>query len=133
MRSLRQAPGFALAAILTFAIGTGATSAVFTVLHAVLLRPLPYADPERLVVLLHEGQFPVSPADYLDPDRDTRSYERVSVAQAWSATLATGGPGRTAARTAGERGSLPFSASPLRSAARSCQTRTRSAATTSWS
>jgi predicted permease len=92
VRSLRQAPGFALAAILTFAIGTGATSAVFTVLHAVLLKPLPYADPERLVVLLHEGQFPVSPADYLDYRRDTRSYERVSVAQAWSATLATGGP-----------------------------------------
>ena len=59
VRSLRQAPGFAAAAILTFAIGTGATSAVFTVLHAVLLKPLPYADPDRLVVLLHEGQFPV--------------------------------------------------------------------------
>jgi len=92
VRSLRHAPAFALAAILTFAIGTGATSAVFTVLHGVLLKPLPYADPEQLVVLLHEGQFPVSPADFLDYRRDTRSYERVSAAQAWSATLATGGP-----------------------------------------
>jgi predicted permease len=92
VRSLRQAPGFALAAILTFAIGTGATSAVFTVLHAVLLKPLPYADPARLVVLLHDGQFPVSPADYLDYRRDARAYEHLSAAQAWSATLATGGP-----------------------------------------
>ena len=90
MRSLRHTPGFALAAVLTFAIGIGATTAIFTVLHAVLLRPLPYADPDRLVVLLHEGQFPVSPADFLDYRRAVRSYERISAAQAWSATLASG-------------------------------------------
>jgi putative ABC transport system permease protein len=90
LRSLRHAPGFALAAILTFAIGIGATTAIFTVLHAVLLRPLAYADPDRLVVLLHEGQFPVSPADFLDYRREVRSYERISAAQAWSATLASG-------------------------------------------
>ena len=41
LRSLRQAPGFALAAVLTFAIGIGATTAIFTVLHVVLLRPWP--------------------------------------------------------------------------------------------
>jgi putative ABC transport system permease protein len=90
LRSLRHTPGFALAAVLTFAIGIGATTAIFTVLHAVLLRPLPYADPDRLVVLLHEGQFPVSPADFLDYRRYVRSYERISAAQAWSATLASG-------------------------------------------
>src|SRR4051812_11972186 len=90
LRSLRHAPGLALAAILTFAIGIGATAAIFTVLHAVLLRPLPYADPDRLVVLLHDGQFPVSPADYLDYRRDLRAYDGVSAAQAWSATLPSG-------------------------------------------
>ena len=88
LRSLRHAPGFGLAAVLTFAIGIGASTAIFTVLYAVLLRPLPYADPGRLVVLLHEGQFPVSPADYLDYRRELRAYEGVSAAQAWSATLA---------------------------------------------
>ena len=87
VRSLRHAPGFTLAAVLTFAIGIGATTAIFTVLHSVLLRPLPYADPDRLVVLLHDGQFPVSPADYFDYRRDTRSYAGFSAAQAWSATL----------------------------------------------
>jgi hypothetical protein len=90
LRSLRHAPGFALAGVLTFAIGIGATTAIFTVLHAVLLRPLAYADPDRLVVLLHEGQFPVSPADYLDYRREVRSYDGVSAAQAWSATLSAG-------------------------------------------
>jgi putative ABC transport system permease protein len=90
LRSLRHAPGFALAAVLTFAIGIGATTAIFTVLHAVLLRPLPYADPDRLVVLLHDGQFPVSPADYLDYRRELGSYDGISAAQAWSATLASG-------------------------------------------
>ena len=90
LRSLRHAPGFSLAAILTFAIGIGATTAIFTVLHAVLLRPLPYTQPGRLVVLLHDGQFPVSPADYLDYRRELRAYDGISAAQAWSATIAAG-------------------------------------------
>ena len=48
LRGLRRAPGFALTAILTLALGIGATTAIFTALSAVLLKPLPYPDPENL-------------------------------------------------------------------------------------
>jgi predicted permease len=72
VRSLRRRPGFALVAILTLALGIGANSAVFTVLDAVLLQPLPYRDAERLVRVYHtnpaeaidDGKF--SPPDFDD-------------------------------------------------------------------
>ena len=50
IRKLRRSPGFALTAILTLALGVGATSAVFSVIDAVLLRPLPFPDPHQIVV-----------------------------------------------------------------------------------
>jgi len=60
MRLLIRAPGFALVAILTLALGIGANTAIFSVARSVLLAPLPFADPDRLVAIWH-GYPPAMP------------------------------------------------------------------------
>jgi putative ABC transport system permease protein len=62
LAAMRRAPGFAATALITLALGVGATTAVFSIVHGVLLRPLPYADPDRLVRLWEEYPGGVSPA-----------------------------------------------------------------------
>ncbi|HVW06186.1 MAG TPA: ABC transporter permease [Vicinamibacterales bacterium] len=92
LRLLRRDPRFAVLVVLALALGIGATTAVFTVVDSILLRPLPYKDADRLVVALQgsTGSSPVSPADFFDYWRDARSFERLSVAQAWGATIGGG-------------------------------------------
>src|SRR6185295_11964959 len=79
-------------AVLALAIGIGAAASIFGVLDAVLLRPLPYARPDRLVTVLEDGQRPVSPANFLDWQRQSKTLARMGAAEAWSPDL-TGGSG----------------------------------------
>ncbi|MBV9574368.1 MAG: ABC transporter permease [Acidobacteriales bacterium] len=90
LRNLRKNPAYAAITILLLALGIGANSAIFSVAHSVLLRPLPYLHPEQLVVTLHQGNFPVSPADYLDYKKNARSFEQMGAAQLWGANLTAG-------------------------------------------
>jgi len=78
LRTLRQKPGFAAVAILTLALGSGATTVMFTVIDSVLLKPLPYPQPDRLVSLneateKYGDNFRLSYPDFIDCKRDSRS------------------------------------------------------------
>ncbi|HEX6132476.1 MAG TPA: ABC transporter permease [Longimicrobiales bacterium] len=79
VRSLARSPGFALVALLTLALGIGANSAIFSVLNGVVLRPLPYDEPDRLVRVasrfpsLGFDKFWISPPEYMELRERTRS------------------------------------------------------------
>jgi putative ABC transport system permease protein len=87
LRMMRREPGFASIAVLTLALGIGANTAIFSVVNAVLLRPLPYRDPARLVTVLHDGWKPVAPANFLDWREQSQSFESIAAAQSWNLTL----------------------------------------------
>jgi len=78
LRVLARRPAFTLVAILTLAVGIGANTAIFSVVNGVLLRPLPYPDPDRIVRLSERTQtgtvVDVSHPNFLDWRARTRSF-----------------------------------------------------------
>src|SRR5580704_9307038 len=98
LRSLRHTPTFTATAILTVAIGIGGTTAIFSVVDAVLLRPLPFRDPARLVRIwesnLTEGkaQSEVSPATFLAWQDRSHSFEQLALFYAGAELTLVGTP-----------------------------------------
>jgi predicted permease len=94
LRRLRQAPGFTLIAVATLALGIGANSAIFSVVNAVLLKPLPFEEPDRLVRVSQtwKGNSAVySPANFLDTAGAASSFESLAAHDGGGFTLTEGG------------------------------------------
>ncbi|HXJ05869.1 MAG TPA: ABC transporter permease [Candidatus Acidoferrum sp.] len=93
-RLLAKSPGFTAIAILTLALGIGANTAIFSVVNGVLLRPLPFRDPSRLVLIAEKSSFPVistSYENYLDWRDQSHSFESVEATRGGAITLTGAG------------------------------------------
>ena len=91
IRQLLKAPGFTVVAVLTLALGIGATTAIFSVVDGVLLRPLPFPKSDELVrvheVVPQYGLFSVAPATFLDWRTQNSVFERIATYSSTSATF----------------------------------------------
>src|ERR1700722_19768773 len=93
LRMLAKSPGLTSIIVLSLAIGIGANSGIFSVVDALLLRPLPYPQPERLAAIwLHSPGIGIfrdwpSPGQYIDIQNENHSFEETAIAQLRSMTL----------------------------------------------
>jgi predicted permease len=97
LRTMRKAPGFTAVAILTLALGIGANTAIFSIVNALLLKPLPYPDADRLVMVwqdLRARGGPATewtgPANHFDLKTQTQIFSGVTTIRGWNASLADG-------------------------------------------
>jgi predicted permease len=110
-RGFRRSPGFVLLTVLTLGVGIGANAAIFSVVHAVLIRPLPYAEPERIVAVWHTApglnmtQFEQSDATYVLYRKHNRVLEDLAIYWDGSVTL-TGGDEPARLRASGATASM---------------------------
>src|SRR2546427_184311 len=86
LRLLRRNPGFAAASVITLALATGANIAIFSIVNSILLRPLPFPDPDHLVRVRDippgGGQFAIAPANFLDWRASSRTLELAALLNA---------------------------------------------------
>src|SRR3954465_6163229 len=100
LRVLRKNPGFAIVAVLVLALGIGANTAIFSVVNAVLLRPMAFRDPGRLVHVWHIPppkafpgitRFSVSVANYIDWQKENSVFENMAMFSGKSMNLTGNG------------------------------------------
>ena len=96
LRMLLKNPGFSVVAIIALALGIGANTAIFSVVNTVLLRSLPYNDPDRLMIVRENKlpQFPgfsVSPGNFLDWQKQSNSFEKLVAINGVAYNLVAGG------------------------------------------
>src|SRR5512141_35369 len=92
LRLLRKSPGFTAVAVLTLALGIGANTAIFSVVYATLLAPMPYPKPDQLVMVwskVQAGRNGVSAGDYLDWKRQSTSFRDLNAWTGGGFNLAT--------------------------------------------
>jgi putative ABC transport system permease protein len=110
-RQLRKSPGFTFVAVLTLALGIGANTAIFSVINAVLLRPLPYPNAERIVYLSEsdsiQSVISINWLDFLDWKHDNTVFQNLGVSRRESFNL-SGVAGREAERISGAVVSADF-------------------------
>ncbi len=91
-RLMLNQPGFTAVAVLTLALGIGANTTIYSVINAVLLRPLPYPEPEQIVRVFETTrsmtESPVSPPNFVDWKGQSRVFERIAAFQGWAAGFA---------------------------------------------
>jgi putative ABC transport system permease protein len=87
LRQLRKSPGFTLTAVLTLALGIGVNTAIFTVVHAVMLEPLPYPEADRIVSLQSDNlsenltNLPFAPAGFRELEKQATSFEGLAASR----------------------------------------------------
>jgi putative ABC transport system permease protein len=94
-RLLRRSPGFAAIVVLSLALGIGASTAMFTVVHAALVKPLPFKDPDRLVMAMSGASvaesFPLNYPQFLQWRDEFKLFEEVATYFSWSAEIGDAG------------------------------------------
>lgn len=90
-RRLRESPGFAITAILSLTLGIGASTAMFGVLDSVLLRPLPFAEPDRLVAIASQPDRVISIPTMQDYQSGSTTFQNLAAYRPWGATQRTVG------------------------------------------